>query len=268
MMSNINRSRLVCFDNVPANPPPPPAEPNPEDQVAKFTQADLNKFLAEDRRKHQGQIGRIQQTLEETLANKNLTTQERDQLAGRLSELENEGRTKEQQAAHERKQLEEQLNAKLAEEWKGRTTAETKYCEAVVKQSLTDAAAKADAWRQDQLATILRQMSRTEQTKDESGKYTGEFKVVIDLPDMNDAGEAVTTVHTPDSAVKRMKELPNSYGNLFKSGVVSGIGSGSGAGVVTNGKLDVRKLTPQQYQEIRAKNPELLGLRREKRRAL
>ena len=137
-----------------------------------------------------------------------------------------------------------------------------------MKQSLTDAAAKADAWRQDQLATILRQMSRTEQTKDESGKYTGEFKVVIDLPDMNDAGEAVTTVHTPDSAVKRMKELPNSYGNLFKSGVVSGIGSGSGAGVVTNGKLDVRKLTPQQYQEIRAKNPELLGLRREKRRAL
>ena len=26
------------------------------------------------------------------------------------------------------------------------------------------------------------------------------------------------------------------------------------------GKIDVRKLTPQQYREIRAKNPELLGL--------
>ena len=26
------------------------------------------------------------------------------------------------------------------------------------------------------------------------------------------------------------------------------------------GRIDVRKLTPQQYREIRAKNPELLGL--------
>ena len=26
------------------------------------------------------------------------------------------------------------------------------------------------------------------------------------------------------------------------------------------GKIDVRKLTPAQYREIRAKNPELLGL--------
>ena len=261
-----NYSRQVCFDNTVAAPAP--EESSPENQVPKFSQDDLNKFLAEDRRKHQGQIRTIQQTLEETLTSKNLTAQEREQLATRVSELENQGRTKEQQAQHERKQLEEKLNSQLNEEKKGRVSAEAKYREAVVSQQLGNAAAKADAWRQDQLATILRQMSRTEQAKDESGKYTGEFKVVIDLPDVNDAGESVTTVHTPDSAVKRMKELPNSYGNLFKSGVVSGIGSGSGAGVVTNGKLDVRKLTPQQYQEIRAKNPELLGLRREKRRAL
>jgi len=30
--------------------------------------------------------------------------------------------------------------------------------------------------------------------------------------------------------------------------------------------VDVKNLTPQQYAEIRAKNPELLGLRRDKRR--
>ena len=66
-----------------------------------------------------------------------------------------------------------------------------------------------------------------------------------------------------------MKELAATYGNLFKSGVVSGIGATSGPGGVApggNGKVDVKNLTPQQYAEIRAKNPELLGLRRDKRR--
>jgi hypothetical protein len=50
---------------------------------------------------------------------------------------------------------------------------------------------------------------------------------------------------------------------MFRSGVVSGIGSGSATGGLMpgqGGKIDVRKLTPTQYREIREKNPELLGL--------
>src|SRR5208283_5079612 len=101
---NSFHARLVCFDSTPASEPTP-------DTTLRFTQEDLNKFLAEDRRKHQGQIKTIQQTLEETLTSKNLTAQEREQLANRVSELENQGRTKEQQAQHERKQLEEKLNS-------------------------------------------------------------------------------------------------------------------------------------------------------------
>ena len=50
-----------------------------------------------------------------------------------------------------------------------------------------------------------------------------------------------------------MKELPARYGNLFKSGVVSGIGASSATGGIapgSSGKLDVRKLTPQQYRKF------------------
>jgi len=68
---------------------------------------------------------------------------------------------------------------------------------------------------------------------------------------------------TAEAAVARMKEVPDQYGNLFKSGVVSGIGSSSATGGLMpgqGGKIDVRKLTPTQYREIREKNPELLGL--------
>jgi len=74
--------------------------------------------------------------------------------------------------------------------------------------------------------------------------------------------EQVIMTRSPEEAVKRMKELPE-WANLFKSGVVSGIGSSSATGGLIpgqGGKIDVRKLTPQQYREIRSKNPELLGL--------
>ena len=109
----------------------------------------------------------------------------------------------------------------------------------------------------------------TEITDEKTGKGTGKFKVVVDFPDTDpNTGEPTVTLHTPESAVKRMKELPNIYGNLFKSGVVSGIGSSSATGGLASGsggKIDPRKLTQQQYMEIREKNPELLGLRSPRR---
>ncbi len=110
----------------------------------------------------------------------------------------------------------------------------------------------------------------TEITDEKTGKGTGKFKVVVDFPDTDpNTGEPTVTLHTPESAAKRMKELSAVYGNLFKSGVVSGIGSSSvsgGTALGTSGKVDVKNLTAAQYAEIRAKNPELLGLRRDKRR--
>jgi hypothetical protein len=85
------------------------------------------------------------------------------------------------------------------------------------------------------------------------------------MPDVDPkTGDQVMMTRNPDEAVKRMKELPEQYGNLFKSGVVSGIGSGSATGGLLpgqSGRVDVRKLIPQQYREIREKNPALLGLR-------
>jgi hypothetical protein len=60
-----------------------------------------------------------------------------------------------------------------------------------------------------------------------------------------------------------MKELRQLYGNLFKSNVVSGVGSGSADSVPNrNQPLDVSSLTPEQYRKIRTENPELLGLKK------
>ncbi len=288
MKNFINRARLVCFDPADDAAAAAAAQAAAEakaaaaaaaaaatglniQEPAKFTQEDLNKILAEDRRKHQAQIVKIQQTLEETLTSKNLTTQEREQLAQRLEDMQKETRTKEQQAAHDRKQMEESYATQLEAEKKGRVQWEQRFRESMVDRALQDAAVTGDSFQPSQVVTILRQMTRITEVSDEkTGKGTGKFKVVVDFPDTDaTTGEAVVTLHTPESAVKRMKELAAVYGNLFKSGVVSGIGSSSvsgGTALGASGKVDVKNLTAAQYAEIRAKNPELLGLRRDKRR--
>ena len=257
-MKNFNRARLVCFDNPPSEPVVPAA-----DDTARFSQSDLNKCLAEDRRRHQAQVTKIQQTLEETLTSKNLTAQERDSLQERLDGMKHEFRTKEEQQAHERKQLEDGYKAKLSEESKAKTTWETKFKQALVEQELGRAAAGADAFNPGTVVTILREHHRIEQVKDEkTGQFTGDYRVVIDLPVKTETG-VVKMPLDPVAAVAKLR-TDQEHANLWKANLVGGIGSNSGAATGANGKIDLKNLTAAQYNAIRSKTPELLGLRREK----
>jgi len=133
---------------------------------------------------------------------------------------------------------------------------------------LMDAAVGGDAYNVSVLMNQLRPMTRLTEITDEKAKGTGKFKVVVDFPDTDpNTGEPTVTLHTPESAVKRMKDLPQVYGNLFKSGVVSGIGSSAATGGLASGaggKVDPRKLSQEQYLKIRQENPALLGLRPQK----
>ena len=101
-----------------------------------------------------------------------------------------------------------------------------------------------------------------------SGKGTGQFDVMVDFPDKDaTTGQEIKTTKTPNEAVKRMTEIAE-YQNLFRRNVVSGVGGNSAIGGLTtgsNGRIDPRNLTPDQYQKVRAENPELLGLRRRRR---
>jgi hypothetical protein len=144
------------------------------------------------------------------------------------------------------------------------------YRDSTVQRSLQDAAVKNDAFSPGQIVVLLRPMTKMlEDTDPVTQRPNGQYKVVVEMPDVDPkTGQPVLMVRTPEEAVKRMKELPDQYGNLFKSGVVSGIGSGSATGGFTSGqggKIDVSKLTPEQYREIRAKHPELLGLNAKRR---
>jgi len=89
---------------------------------------------------------------------------------------------------------------------------------------------------------------------------------MIDFPDIDEkTGEEIKTLRTPMDAVKRMKEIPKIWGNLFKSNVVSGVGAGQGVAPGT-GEIDPTTLTSEQYMKLRRENPEKLGLPSRRRR--
>jgi hypothetical protein len=229
-----------------------------------FTQEDVNRFMAEDRRKHQTALAQMETKLQEALNDKSMTEATRKALEENLNAIQGQLRTKEQQLAHEKKQMEEVHNNETTELKKKAGFWENMYRESTVERALQDAAVKGDAFNAEQIVVLLRPMTKLLEVVDEkTGKTTGKYKPMVEMSDVDPkTGEPVQMVRTPEEAVKRMKELPETYGNLFKSGVVSGIGAGvATGGAPGGGRIDVRKLTSQQYREIRAKNPELLGLR-------
>jgi len=235
-----------------------------------FSQEELNHILAEDRRKHQTQLKEQAEKLEVVLKSSQLTEQDRKALQENLGSVQGQLRSAEAQAAREKQELEHSYQARLADVEKRATTWEVMYRDSTVQRALQDAAVTNDAFSASQIVTILKPLTKLVEGVDPVTKRpNGSYEVKIEMMDVNPkTNELEPTVRSPEEAVKRMKELPAQYGNLFKSGVVSGIGSGSATGGLTSGqggKLDVRKLTPQQYREIRAKNPELLGLASKRR---
>jgi hypothetical protein len=107
-------------------------------------------------------------------------------------------------------------------------------------------------------------MTKIVEKTDDQGKGTGVFEPAVDLTDIDTkTGESIITRRTPEDAVKRMKELPTLFGNLFKANVVSGVGAGSATGGANSGtgRADVRKISTDQYMELRKKDPKALGLK-------
>jgi hypothetical protein len=232
-----------------------------------FNQEDLNTFLADDRRRHQEKYRKLEGAYEEMLADKNLANDQRSKFEAELQDLQKSFRTIEQQQEYERKQE----RVRFAQEMTGYKESANKwehmYKDSVIQRSLQDAAVSAGAFNPSQVVNLLSPMTQMRPVVDENGvELEDKMDPKVDFPDIDEkTGESITTLRTPQEAVQRMKELSEHHGNLFRANVVSGIGSGAATGGVTSGeggRIDVTKLTPEQYRKMRKENPEALGLRR------
>ena len=216
---------------------------------ATYTQADLNRILAEDRRKTTRQgteaYTQLQAQVESLLQGKSVDEVKADMEAtmGKLRSVEDQKATIEQQAANKVKAAE--LKAQ---------TFEQRYIEHAVGRALKDAAipkASTPA-AADLIAKVLRDNAKI----DEKGVVTVEMDVTVD-------GVVVKKPVTPDEAVALLEAKTAEYGPLFKSGVAGGAGGKGTDGFkkTAAGAVDVSQLSMAQYAELRKTNPQALGLK-------
>jgi len=231
-----------------------------------FTQDDVNRFLADDRRKHVQKLEALEGAYKEALENQTLTSEQRAKLQEQLEDVQKRFRSKEQQLEMDKKALEERYNLDTQKLKESAVIWEAKYKSSVTDRALLDAAVTNEAYNPSQIVGLLRPMTRMIEAMGEDGKPTGELIPMVDFPDVDtNTSESIMTRRTPEEAVRRMKELADQYGNLFKSNVVSGIGSGSATGGLSagaSGHVDPRKLTTEQYIKLRRENPAALGLKK------
>lgn len=220
-----------------------------------FTQEEVNNILANDKRSLRQNYEKIEKQYKELLQKSTLTVEERDKLSENLKNVQSQLRSKEEIAKHEKEQLKAQLEERIKALEAQNTQSDSRYKNLLVTRALQDAAIEGDAFRPEQIVTILKPMV----------SVGDDDQVMIDFPDISsDTGEQVISKMSPHDVVKRMKQLDETYGNLFKSNVVSGVGGSSATGGMkpgSDGRVDVRKLTMEQYVKLRKENPQALGFR-------
>jgi hypothetical protein len=276
--------QISCFDNdtgagdppagdPPAGDPPagdPPADAGDAGDGKTFDTAAVNKIveerLARDRKNRDAATKAEYRTLEssynELLEHKSLSDDDRTKAEERLASVQNQLRTKEERAKHEKDQLVVDYETQLKTERESRKIWEDRFHNSSIDRALQDAAVSNDAYNNDHLVQLLRPMTKLTPILDEVGTETGRFDPVVDFPDHDEKGERVTFSGTPDEIVKRMKEI-RQHANLFRSNVVSGLGANNATGGAASGpggSVDVSKLTPEQYRKLRKEDPKLVGM--------
>ncbi len=228
-----------------------------------FSQDEVNKFLAEDRRKHQEKYSSLETSYQELLSNQNLGQEERDRLQKELEDLQARHRTKEQQIAYERKQEEEKYTADLKEARSAAEIWEKRYTESTIHQALQSAAIKHEAFNAEQVIVQLRGATELVEAKDAKGQPTGDLTPMVTMTVKNeDSGVSERLQMTPDEAVEYMKKNPEQWGNFFRNNIREGIGSANatdGANI-GSGNVDHSRLNDEQWFKLRKENPSALGL--------
>lgn len=227
-------------------PPPPPSPPvvPPPPPSGVFNQQQVNKLLADERRKHADKLKELQ-------SESGLSKARVEELQSQIAELETGYMSKaeiaERDFASKQKQYEKDLKTQQeqASYW------QTQHNGLLVNYSITEAAASADVFNMQQIHNLLGGKSKVVPIiKD--GKEAG-LEVRVSFPDVDSEGKPVVLSLTPAEALKRMKELPQDYGNLFKSGVTGGVGgSNNGTGGGTAPSLEeAAKISPEAYRKAR-----------------
>jgi len=219
-----------------------------------ITQTDLNRMMADNRKKLTQENETLVTSLEELQTTVRLSDDERTSLSDTIESLRKQTLTQEEIGKRElaKKQTEFQDTAKRLEEerdvWKER------YTGATIGRSLVDAAVQHAAYDPEQITGILGSKTRLVGRTDEAGKAIDGYDVIVDFDTVDSDGKPVTLSLSPAETVKSMKETER-FANLFVAKGSAGLGlTGS-----EQGGSDAPPEDMAAYMEWRKRHPEQVG---------
>ena len=229
----------------------------------RFSQQDVDKIVVSRNKNLKQQYEQLEQNYNKLLEQTNLTEEQRNQLQADLENVQSLMRSKEQNLALEAKRAKEKYDAELRNAVAERDKYKTMFETSTIERAIIDAASKKEAWDPSQFVRLIGPQAKIVEELTDSGEKTGRLVPKVEWEIKDDSGSITKVLKTPEEVVELMKEDTQRHGNLFRSNVARGLGSGNAAGVNTSGKVDVRKLSPEQYAAMR-KTPEgrrALGLK-------
>ena len=220
------------------------------------TQEDLNRILAEERRKHKKQLEATQKQYEGLLSSKTLDEQQTKEVEANLEGVRKQLESEKNKHKTEKQKLEEDFANKLkaqqeeAEQWRQRFT------DVTINHALQEAAIKHEAFNPGQLVNLLRPSTKVV-----------DDKPVVEIDDVSPEGQPIKSALSPLDAVKRMTELTDQYGNLFRSNVMNGLGNNSSPGAPGGGKITKQTLAKMSFSEYEAALKANMGRRKAQAKA-
>ena len=222
----------------------------------RFTQEQVNTFVAEEKRKTQDRQKKLIDELKDAKKASSITSEERSQLEQRIEDLQSASMTAEEKQNRATEKAKKEYATRVDDLTTERDTWQVKHAQLMIDTAITKAAASEKALYTEQIAALLVPKTKLMESLDSDGKPSGVYAPKVAFPDVDKDEKPIVLELTVPEAVKRMKELPQ-YGNLFEGDKRGGIGS---TGNQSGTKIDIAKIaaTDQaQYRKLRKERPEL-----------
>lgn len=226
-------------------------EGDPPADDKKFTQDDVNRVVAEERRKLESKYSGVVEELDALKKKAQLTESEREDLNKRLADI----KASQQSAEELSKQEISKLTKKHQKELEDLTTAvdswKKRYTESLIVRSITDSAVRNKAFNPSQLVALVRPDTTLIEELDEGGKPTGELIPQVSFRTSDDKGKPLTLKLSVDDAIKRMSEMDD-FANLFGPEGAGGVGASRRR--QSGGDIDPAELArtdPKKYAKLR-----------------
>jgi hypothetical protein len=214
------------------------------DDVKKFSQDQVNKMMADNKRGLQKRVEELQTQLE-----KGTSPEEIEKLTGQISTLRDDLSTTEKKKSNEIAKLTKQHQEELSAIRGQSDNNFGLYSTYRMDHELTQAAIVEEAINPAQILGQLRGSASLDEIFNSKGESTGEYQVKVKVTKTDEAGKPETLSLTPVEAVKALKE-DTTHQNLFKGSGFSGMGGSNNGQCGDDGGPPP---DPKAFRELRKK---------------